>query len=507
MFHREGCKRTLQTTRARRTTGHLTNRPALRKRFPPKKILSLATPYNASVRSYKIVTLGCRVNHYESLQVAQLLDGMGYSPANGAAADLIVVNTCSVTTAAAAKSRNLLRRFAHRSGESGTATVLGIGCWTTSNPREAAETGDNVIVLGHSDDLAAQIGSTLSGSAPAATAMPRTASMVPPARPHGAMTLPALNGRQELYQRALLKVQDGCDAHCSYCIIPKLRPAVRSRPAEDIVEEARRTVDCGHRELVLTGVFLGAYGQETTLHRRQEHPGKALAELVGRLCTQVTGLLRVRLSSLEPGDVSPELIGELAAHEQVMPHFHLPMQSGADTVLRKMNRQYGTVDYRYAVDRLKSRFDRPALTTDVIVGFPGETDQDFDQTLQLVRDCGFLHVHAFPFSPREGTAAAKWKQQMIPPGVVTERMQRLAAISAKVSMAYRQQFVGQTVNILVEHPGSAELTQGRDGYRCGRCERYFAVHFQPRLGREMTGELVKVRVERVSARRTTGALA
>jgi threonylcarbamoyladenosine tRNA methylthiotransferase MtaB len=297
-------------------------------------------------------------------------------------------------------------------------------------------------------------------------------------------------------QRAIVKVQDGCDAHCTYCIIPKLRSVIWSKPAGEVVQEVRNLVAAGHREVVLTGVFLGAYGQATTLRRRQVSEGQ-LGPLVQALCTQVPGLHRLRLSSLEPGDVSAGLVDILAKYPQVMPHFHLPLQSGSDAILRKMNRQYDASEYREMVSRLKAAFDRPALTTDVIVGFPGEGEAEFAQTMALAREVGFLHIHAFPYSPRTATAAARWKDQAIPQRLATERMRQLEQLSRALSLAYRRQFEGQTVRVLVERSRGGEV-------RHGRCERYFEVHFES--PEELEGSLVEVEVTRVTAVRTTGRL-
>lgn len=451
--------------------------------------------------SYKIITLGCRVNHYESLQVQQLLNQLGYEPVtNSDDADVVIINTCAVTSSAAAKSRNLLRRHARQS----TKTIA-IGCWTTSEPPGSASLADNLILLRHSDNVAAQLAAALGHETPNPCHAPPSEDDTPLP---GTVYLPQLATRQSLYQRALLKVQDGCDAHCTYCLIPKLRPILWTRPIDDVVSEARRMVALGHREIVLTGVFMGAYGQATALHRRQEQPGQGLAHLVTTLCQEVPGLLRLRLSSLEPGDVTPVLIDVLARHHQVMPHFHLPLQSGSGAILRKMNRQYSPADYRQMIAVLGDQFDRPAFTTDVIVGFPGETDDDFAQTLQMVGECKFLHVHAFPFSPREGTAAARWKRQMIQPRLITDRMHQLEALAAKSSVQYREQFVGQTVQVLVEHARSPEIDDADDSsLRCGRCERYFAVYFcPPPGGADLTGQLIDVRVDRISALRTFGTM-
>lgn len=308
-----------------------------------------------------------------------------------------------------------------------------------------------------------------------------------------------------------MKVQDGCDAHCTYCIIPKLRPTPWSKSVDDAVEEARRLVAGGHVEIVLTGIFLGAYGQPTALRRRQNTSGDSatLAKLIDALCTRVPGLRRVRLSSLEPGDLTDDLAAVLRSHAQVVPHFHLPLQSGSDVILRRMNRQYGRDDFLRMVDRVRVAFDRPALTTDVIVGFPGETADEFRRTVEVVDHAGFIHVHAFHFSPRPGTAAARWQKNFVRGPVLNDRIDLLRATAERHSLTFRQSFVGQDVELLVEHekadeyrPAIGEVTPDLPTKRHGRSERYFAVSFEDPTAQP--GDFVRVRIDEASVTHTFG---
>jgi threonylcarbamoyladenosine tRNA methylthiotransferase MtaB len=340
--------------------------------------------------TFSIQTLGCKVNQYESEQMATLLRKHGYTESDSPSADVQIINTCSVTTSAASQSRQEVRRAVRLpvTGGNAHAKVVVTGCWATSD-KSAAEVIPGVgLVLTHQDDVASQIRNFLH----------LTEASSNPGR--GAMSLPLLDSRQNHNQRAFLKIQDGCDAHCTYCIIPKLRPLPWSKPIDELVLEARRLVDSGHVEIILTGIFLGAYGQETALRRRQSTSDQSLAAAIESLCAQVPGLRRIRLSSLEPGDLNDELLSVLRSHEQVVPHFHLPLQSGSDEILRRMHRQYRRDDFKILVDRLREAFDRPALTTDIIVGFPGETDHEFEQTVAMATHSGFIHIHAFPYSPR-----------------------------------------------------------------------------------------------------------
>jgi threonylcarbamoyladenosine tRNA methylthiotransferase MtaB len=333
-----------------------------------------------------------------------------------------------------------------------------------------------------------------------------------------------------------LKIQDGCDAHCTYCIIPSLRPGLWSKPVDAAVGEARALVDAGHVEIVLTGIFLGAYAQPTALRRRQPASSATrppLGELVAALCTRVPGLRRLRLSSLEPGDLTPALLDVLRDHAAVVPHFHLPLQSGSASLLRRMNRQYTRDDFLRMVDRVNDAFDRPALTTDVIVGFPGETDDEFQRTVEVVDHARFIHVHAFSFSPRPGTAAARWTGDFVRGPVVNERIEHLTKLARAHDHAFRRTFVGDVVELLVEQANAQSPSPGTPGEgrgeglprrsqedplpnplpayrerermpstRHGRCERYFDVTI-PADG-IVTGDFVRARVASVTPDATFG---
>ena len=551
------------------------------------------------MRTFSITTLGCKVNQYESDQIATLLRARGLEQIEEGG-DIRVVNTCSVTLQAASKSRQTIRRVGRypssrlslpvlsdassstndcsnlRSGGATEDTenteedteknpgmddrfspsssfavqssvfsvssvalprvntkrastesihsspqksrIIVTGCYATSDREEAAKLPGVDAVLGHHDDVASDLDRLLTEwTVEDATDLNADNKSQSPGSSNenlarlstvksGTISLPQLGARQTGHQRAFLKIQDGCDAHCTYCIIPQLRPKLWSKPMADAVEEAQRLVDAGHLEIVLTGIFMGAYGQPTALRRRQEQAtGKALGELVEAMCSRVRGLKRLRLSSLEPGDLSPELVSVLKSHEQVVPHFHLPLQSGSDHLLHRMNRQYTSGDFLEMVDGVQAAFDRPALTTDIIVGFPGETDVEFAKTLELVERAKFIHIHAFSYSPRPRTAAARWTREFVRGPIVNERINVLRGQAEAHSFEYRRQFAGQTVKLLVEQPSAAERdVPAMAGFQHGRCERYFAVHFE--TPRSRVGELLEVRIDRVTAHRTVGTV-
>ncbi len=291
-------------------------------------------------------------------------------------------------------------------------------------------------------------------------------------------------------QRAFVKVQDGCDAFCTYCIVPHLRRRVWSRPGDEVVAEVEALVAGGHREIVLCGVSLGAYGQPTTDRARWTSP-PALGGLLRRVA-EVDGLWRVRLSSLHPADVTDELLAVFAECPTVAPHLHLPLQSGGDRVLERMNRRYTAAEFLAAVAAFRGILDRPAVTTDVIVGFPGEDEQDFQATLDVAAEAGFCKIHVFPFSPRRGTPVWPQRQDAPPTDVVKARCRRLTQLEGQLARAFRAAFIGRTVEVLAERPN----TRTPRGFGRGLTDRYVEVTFPAGDARpaELAGRILRVRI-------------
>jgi threonylcarbamoyladenosine tRNA methylthiotransferase MtaB len=286
------------------------------------------------------------------------------------------------------------------------------------------------------------------------------------------------------HTRAFLKIQDGCDGYCSYCIVPRTRPYVHSKPAEAALEEAQALVKAGHKEVVVTGISLGAYGQKSVRRKNWDsQQNDKLADLLEKM-TQIPKLARIRVSSLEPTDVTPRLLDTFCKHHNIMPHLHLSLQSGSDTVLKKMCRQYTADEFRRTIEVIKSRLDRPAITTDIIVGFPGETEADFEATIGLARETEFAKMHVFGFSPRRGTVAAGL-QGAVDNRVIKERSKRLRNLDGELGRKFREQFVGETAEILVENS---------DGQPCGRSERYFMVYLEKTGPKPKKNELVRVKL-------------
>ncbi len=486
---------------------------------------------------YLLTTLGCKVNQYESQQIRELLESFGLRPAvAGQQADLAVVNTCAVTVSASRKNRQAIRRLSR----GGRTPVVVVGCGASADRDRLSELAGVVAVFGHDVDVRSELHALLSkrldhpsegstrrtlpvagepfGSRGNEVSMkPEDTTPIPeastPANPGSPLRIIApdlpivkktdvLLGRIEVFaghQRAFLKVQDGCDAFCTYCIIPRLRPVLGSKPVEIAVAEAEALVRAGHREIVITGIFLGAYGRTTAIRKRFGGGPSPLATLVAALA-EVDGLERLRLSSLEPGDVDASLLEVLTAHPACVPHLHLPLQSGSATILRRMNRQYTSRDFVEMVDRVRRTLDHPAITTDIIVGFPGETERDFEASLAIARHTEFCKIHAFPFSSRDGTAASKWRTEFIAPPVVRERMRRLSELERECSMAFRAPLVGRQERVIVEEAGEDDAAPW-PAIRHGRADRYFEVHFEADKS-VRAGDLVDVRIDRVTPTRT-----
>jgi threonylcarbamoyladenosine tRNA methylthiotransferase MtaB len=387
------------------------------------------------MQTLKTVTLGCKVNQYETEFVRQSLHTAGYRDAlDSESANLCVVNTCTVTAEGDSKSRQVIRQLARRNP--GTRIIV-MGCYATRAPEEVAGLPSVVEVVTDKRELP-----DLLGRAGVAEL------------PSGILTF----GDR---QRAFVKVQDGCMLQCSFCIIPTVRPHLASRPAEHILEEVQRLVENGYREVVLTGIHLGHYGVEWN-RTRPKHQWLRLSHLLERLAA-LPGDFRIRLSSIEATEVTRELIAVMAEHpDRICPHLHVSMQSGSDAVLRRMQRRWGAQRFIDRCQLAREALDRPAFTTDVIVGFPGETEQDFQATCAACEQVGFSKIHIFPFSARRTTAAATMDGQ-VPPANRSDRAHRLAALEACLRARYFETLRGAVLRVLIE---SIDASGGAHGTAC-----------------------------------------
>ncbi len=436
------------------------------------------------MKTFAINTLGCKVNQYESQQIRQLLAGFGLNFARpGTCADLVVINTCCVTSIASSKSRQSIRK-AQKLHPS--AMIVIAGCLPAGDADEMSNIDGNVYVVAEKDDLAKSLETLIRPSDARSAAcdtksdttltVSENISKAPNigTNPNRTISPPEIKHKTALrplksyigQSRAFLKVQDGCDGYCSYCIIPKIRKNVCNKNIKIIVKEAADLVKAGHKEIVLTGIFLGAYGHDTVRRKKWAMEGEnAFPDMVEKVAG-VESLARIRLSSLEPGDVTEKLLDVFCRHRNIMPHLHLPLQSGSQRILKKMCRQYNIDEYFDTIERIRGCLDRPAITTDIIVGFPGETDEDFQQTYDFAKKVGFSKIHVFSFSPRKNTPAAKM-HPTVDPQTIKQRSKQLRNLDTRLQKKFRDQFIGQTVPILIEKVDAKTQTA------TGRCERYF----------------------------------
>ena len=377
-----------------------------------------------------IYTLGCKVNQYETQAMERELTARGHTlvPFDGPA-DAYIINTCTVTAVSDKKSRQMIRR-ARKQNENAVVAVC--GCYAQVKPEEV-RTLDVDLIAGTGDRM-----KFLDLLEHAAREKEPVVNLDEALRRRTFEVLPA--GGLAARTRAMLKVEDGCVNFCSYCIIPYARGPVRSLPLAAAVEEVRRLREEGYREIVLTGIEISSWGQEI-------RDGTGLTDLVEAVCRTAEGM-RVRLGSLEPRTVTEEFCRRAAALGNLCPHFHLSMQSGCDATLRRMNRKYDTNRYMQSVKLLNVYFDRPAVTTDLIAGFPGETEEEFSATLDFVRQCGFAEMHIFPYSIRPGTPAAEMAQ--VPKAVKEERAARAAVVARELHEEYLSGCVGQVYDVLYE---------------------------------------------------------
>ena len=388
----------------------------------------------------KFITLGCKVNQVESEAMREALLAGGFQEAaEGQTADVVVVNSCTVTAVSDQKARQALRREKKRNP--GAVAVL-TGCWPQAFPQEAEGFLEADIVLGTTRRAALL---------PKILEYLSTKQRIVDIAPHEKgekfekLTISAMHGRT----RAFLKIEDGCDRFCSYCIIPYARGRVRSKPLEDIKAEAALLGDHGYREVVLTGINLPAYGKDLGLH---------LCDAVEAACA-APGIARVRLGSLEPEQLTPEVIARMAKQEKLCPQFHLSLQSGCDATLKRMNRHYTTAEYRQIVHNLRQAFPNCAITTDIMVGFAGETEEEFAASLAFAKEIAFAKVHVFAYSRRPGTRAYDMPGQ-VTNKVKEERSRQMIAATLATQQDFFAAQVGRVEEVLFEQEREKNVYEG-----------------------------------------------
>jgi len=404
--------------------------------------------------------LGCKVNAYETEAMQQMLESAGYEIVEfHECADVYVINTCSVTNMADRKSRQMIHRAKKCNPE---AVVVAAGCYVQTKEAEAVADESIDIIIGNNKkyELVTKLDEFF--------------------RDHGKIDdVVDINGKdqkfEELYMdqpsehtRAFIKVQDGCNQFCSYCIIPYARGRVRSRNLESVLDEVNRLAKNGYQEVVLTGIHLSSYLSEQI----QEDGSKTDVTLLNLIqeIHKVEGIKRIRLGSLEPKIVTEEFASELAKLEKVCPHFHLSLQSGCDATLQRMNRKYTAEEYEKGCQMLRKYFEHPAITTDVIVGFPGETEEEFEATREFLKKIHFYEMHIFQYSKRQGTRAAVMKDQ-IPENVKKVRSAELIELGDKMSKEFRAYYLGREEEVLFEE----EAMIGGSSYYVGYTKEYVKV--------------------------------
>jgi len=437
------------------------------------------------MKTFSITTLGCKVNQYEAQQIREFLEQSGLRQVSMAEKpDIAIINSCCVTHIASAKSRQYIHKTRKLAADS---TIVVAGCLPIAQTGELNNSGKDIYFIRNRDSLASTLAQIISNNTSTSACSSDIIKPESPSESKNKLTnspkLPQLTIFKG-HTRAFLKVQDGCDGYCSYCIVPKVRPNVQSKPVKTALQEAQSLVEAGHKEIVVTGIFLGAFGQPTV--RRKNWPNQQndnLAELLDRLA-QIPNLERIRISSLEPADITPYLLDVFRKHNNIMPHLHLSLQSGSNAILKKMCRQYTADDFMEKIALIKAQLDRPAVTADIIVGFPGETDGDFEATVNIAREVGFAKIHVFSFSPRKGTAAAGLSNN-VDKRLIKNRSKILLQLDKELGYKFRQQFIGETVTV---------LTENADGQVYGRSERYFPVYIKNAEKPVGKNELIKVKL-------------
>ena len=412
--------------------------------------------------------LGCKVNQYESEAIAELFAEKGYEIVGiDEEADVYVINTCTVTNFGDKKSRQLIRKV-KRQNEN--AIVAVVGCYAQTAPKELMEIAGVNLVIGTKDR--AQIVEMVE-QYDRANGVENHVSDIMKERVFEPLSIQKLANRT----RAYLKIQDGCSQYCSYCIIPYARGPIRSREPQEVVVEVKRLAENGFKEVVLTGIHVASYGKD--------RKDTSLLDILKQV-HEVEGIERIRFSSIEPNVVTEEFAQTMAALPKVCDHFHLSLQSGCDKTLKEMNRKYDTEKYRQAAATLRKYLPKVALTTDIIVGFPGETEEDFRESYAFAEEIGFAKIHVFPYSPKRGTPAAARKDQLLN-AVKAERSHTLIQLSDKMAAEFLADAVGTDAEVLYERAVG-------EGIYEGHTTNYMKVH--GRSETDLTNRIAKTHITR-----------
>ena len=415
-------------------------------------------------------TLGCKVNQYETEGIWQSFKDQGYERVDfEAIADIYVINTCTVTNTGDKKSRQVIRRAIRKNPE---AVVCVTGCYAQVSPGEVMEIPGVDVVVGTQDrgKMIDYIEQHIETREPV-----NGVSNIMKNRVFEEMDVPDFSDRT----RANLKIQEGCNNFCTFCIIPWSRGLLRSREPENVIKQAQQLVDAGYKEIVLTGIHTAGYGEDFTDYD--------FADLLSDLETKVDGLKRIRISSIEASQITEKVMQVIDESEKIVRHLHVPLQAGSDTVLERMRRKYSTDFYKSQIDRLKQALPGLAVTSDVIVGFPGETDEEFMETYRFIQEIGFSELHVFPFSKRTGTPAAKMADQ-VSDEVKNDRVHKLMTLSEQQAKAYASRYEGDVVEVI---PEEVEEIDGQT-WLTGYSDNYMRLQFVGDAS--LIGEIVRVKL-------------
>ncbi len=415
-------------------------------------------------------TLGCKVNHYETEAIWQLFKAAGYDRTEyESQADVYVINTCTVTNTGDKKSRQVIRRAVRKNPD---AVICVTGCYAQTSPAEIMAIPGVDIVVGTQDrtkmlDYIEQYRierQPING-----------VGNIMKARVYEELDVPAFTDRT----RASLKIQEGCNNFCTFCIIPWARGLMRSRDPKEVVRQATQLVESGYKEIVLTGIHTGGYGQDMKDYN---------LSLLLKDLEAVDGLKRVRISSIEASQITDEVIEVLRHSNIVVRHLHVPLQSGSDTVLKRMRRKYTMAQFAERIEKLREVLPNCSITSDVIVGFPGETEEEFMETYDFIRDNKFSELHVFPYSKRTGTPAARMEDQ-VDEEIKNERVHRLIELSNQLAKEYASMFDGDVLEVI---PEETYTEDGQEGYLIGYTDNYLKVVFKGT--EDMIGKIVKVKI-------------
>jgi len=392
-------------------------------------------------KTVSIFTLGCKVNQYETEAMQEAFEKSGYRVIPfEEPSDVYVINTCTVTHMSDRKSRQMIRRTKKINPD---AIVVVVGCYAQASKEEIEAIEEVDLILGTNGraNIVEIVEKYRENRIPM-----NLVEDIMEVHEFEELKINNMNNRT----RAYLKIQEGCNNYCSYCIIPYVRGNIRSRKPENIIAEVSRLAKFGFQEIVLTGIHVASYGKDLK--------DINLLEIIKRV-HEVEGIQRIRLSSIEPGVITKQFVEEISKLPKVCHHFHLSLQSGSDTVLKRMKRKYTTAEYKEAVKVLKEHLPGVAFTTDIIVGFPGETQEEFNETVAFIKEIGFSHIHIFPYSIREGTLAATMKHQ-VSPQIKGKRVKALTTVAKKLQNDVLKKHLGQTLEVLIEHNHKNDIYEG-----------------------------------------------